>query len=186
MNLPIVTHFIHNPQDDVVFNRIKSLGFYNGADSRVMVIDVPCYLNGNDGIFNMGYYDLLIGFDATVFPSYYEPWGYTPLESVAFGVPTVTTSLSGFGQWIIRNFTNDFEECGANVIGRNDGNYSEVVDQTAEALRFLTCADAPTLKEIHSAAMATASKAEWSYFIKYYIDAFEVALEHAEKRNNKK
>ena len=186
LNLPIVTHFIHNPQDDVVFNRIKSLGFYNGADSRVMVIDVPCYLNGNDGIFNMGYYDLLIGFDATVFPSYYEPWGYTPLESVAFGVPTVTTSLSGFGQWIIRNFTNDFEECGANVIGRNDGNYSEVVDQTAEALRFLTCADAPTLKEIHSAAMATASKAEWSYFIKYYIDAFEVALEHAEKRNNKK
>ncbi len=185
LNLPIVTHFIHNPQDDVVFNRIKSLGFYNGADSRVMVIDVPCYLNGNDGIFNMGYYDLLIGFDATVFPSYYEPWGYTPLESVAFGVPTVTTSLSGFGQWIIRNFTNDFEECGANVIGRNDGNYSEVVDQTAEALRFLTCADEPTLKKIHSTAMATASKAEWAYFIKYYIEALQVALENAGKRNDK-
>ena len=185
LNLPIVTHLIHNPQDDVVFNRIKSLGFYNGADSRVMVIDVPCYLNGNDGIFNMGYYDLLIGFDATVFPSYYEPWGYTPLESVAFGVPTVTTSLSGFGQWIIRNFTNDFEECGANVIGRNDGNYSEVVDQTAEALRFLTCADEPTLKKIHSTAMATASKAEWAYFIKYYIEALQVALENAGKRNDK-
>ena len=54
-------------------------------------------MDGKDGIFNMTYYDLLIGMDATVYPSYYEPWGYTPLESIAFGIPTVTTDLAGFG-----------------------------------------------------------------------------------------
>ncbi len=182
LNNPVITHNLNNPWDDAVSNRIQGLGFHNGPDARVTVIDVPCYLNGNDGVFNTAYYDLLIGFDATVFPSYYEPWGYTPLESVAFGVPTVTTSLSGFGQWVLRRFTNDFEECGVTVINRNDSNYFDVVEQTAEALRFLTCADSSTTKRTHSAAMATASKAEWAYFIKYYIDSFQTALASAKRR----
>lgn len=181
---PVITHTLHNEWEDAVLNRIKGLGFRNDADSNVTVIDVPCYLNGDDGIFNMTYYDLLIGFDATVFPSYYEPWGYTPLESVAFGVPTVTTSLSGFGQWIVRHFTNDFENCGVTVIGRSDSNYGEVVEQTAEAIRFLTCCSPATAKTVHQAAMTTASKAEWENFIKYYTDAFSIALASAERRTD--
>jgi hypothetical protein len=134
---PVITHWLNNPNEDPIINRIHGIGFENDKDSRVTVIYVPCYLNGTDGIFNQSYYDLLIGMDATVFPSYYEPWGYTPLESVAFGVPTVTTTLSGFGQWILSSFKNDFDDCGVNVIARGDYNYNEVSEQIAQSLKYL-------------------------------------------------
>ena len=178
---PVITHWLNNPDSDAVINRIRALGFCN-VDPRVTVIYVPCYLNGTDGIFNRSYYDLLIGADATVFPSYYEPWGYTPLESVAFGVPTVTTSLSGFGQWSLESFQNFFEECGVNVIGRGDSNYHDVVTNIAHSIEYLTCADQRTMARIRKAAMRTAAAASWGNFIKYYDQAYAIALENASRR----
>jgi len=178
---PVLTHWLNNPDSDMVAGRIRSLGFCN-IDSRVTVIYVPCYLNGNDGIFGRDYYDLLIGADATVFPSYYEPWGYTPLESVAFGVPTVTTSLSGFGQWVLESFENYFEECGVNVIGRGDSNYHDVVNNIANSIRYLTCADRRTMSRIRRAAMRTAAAASWVNFIAYYDRAYDLALSKASSR----
>lgn len=178
---PAITHWLNNPDSDAVINRIRDLGFCY-VDPRVTVIYVPCYLNGTDGIFNRSYYDLLIGADATVFPSYYEPWGYTPLESVAFGVPTVTTSLSGFGQWALESFQNFFEECGVNVIGRGDSNYHDVVTNIAHSIEYLTCADRRTLARIRKAAMRTAAAASWSNFIKYYDQAYAIALDNASRR----
>ena len=94
---PIITHSIHNFESDNIYGKLNYLGLRNESYDKVKVIYVPSYLNGNDGIFNMSYYDLLIGFDLTIFPSYYEPWGYTPLEAVAFKVPCITTDLAGFG-----------------------------------------------------------------------------------------
>lgn len=179
---PVITHWLNNPDSDPIINRIHGIGFRNDGSSRVNVIYVPCYLNGNDGIFNRVYYDLLIGLDATVFPSYYEPWGYTPLESIAFGVPTVTTSLSGFGQWILDTTDNQFDSCGVTVIGRGDYNYDETVDNIARALRFLNELGEDELEQISKSAMKTAKHAAWSYFITYYIDAFEIALSN---RNNR-
>lgn len=181
---PVLTHWLNNPDSDAVNCRIRQLGFGYG-DPRVTVIYVPCYLNGTDGILDMTYYDLLPGADATVFPSYYEPWGYTPLESVAFGVPTVTTSLSGFGQWALRTSENYFDECGVNVIGRGDSNYGYVVDNIAHAIEYLSCADEKEIKKIHKAAMETASKAAWSKFMAYYDEAYTLALAKAAARTKK-
>lgn len=172
---PVITHWLNNPESDPIINRIKQLGFAD-TNRRVNVIYVPCYLNGTDGIFNKSYYDLIIGADATVFPSYYEPWGYTPLESVAFGVPTVTTSLSGFGQWALEAFDNYFDECGVNVIGRGDSNYSGVVESVAHSIEYLTCASEKEYKKIQKAAMKTAAAASWANFIKYYEEAYDIAL----------
>lgn len=179
---PVMTHEIHNPDSDSIINRIHQIGFANQEWDRIHVIYVPCYLNGADGIFGRTYYDLLIGMDATVFPSYYEPWGYTPLESVAFGVPTITTSLSGFGRWVLRSFTNSFEDCGVDVVERNDSNYSGVADSIARSVRFLTCADESVRSSIQKSAFATAAKANWELFIQYYIEAFDDALENRDKR----
>ena len=178
---PVITHWLNNPDSDAVNCRMHQLGFTE-IDPRVEVIYVPCYLNGTDGIFNMSYYDLLPGADATVFPSYYEPWGYTPLESVAFGVPTVTTSLSGFGQWVLESFENYFDECGVNVIGRGDSNYRSVVENIAHSLEYLTEAGEKETKKIHKAAMNTASEAAWSKFIHYYDTAYQQAIEKASRR----
>lgn len=184
LELPVITHWLNNMDQDPILGRIRSIGFANDEHSQVSVIYVPCYLNGDDGIFGKPYYDLLMGLDATVFPSYYEPWGYTPLESVAFGVPTVTTSLSGFGQWVMHTSEPSFETSGVAVIGRGDGNYNEVVEGIALDLKFLTEADDVTYKTISAAAMATSDRAAWKYFITYYIQAYNIALNNARQRNN--
>ena len=184
---PVITHALHNYNEDPINSRLHQLGFAkSNYDSRVTVIYVPCYLNGHDGIFDMSYYDLLIGMDATVFPSYYEPWGYTPLESVAFGVPTVTTSLSGFGQWVRSTTENSFADCGVVAVKRTDSNYQEVVDEIAYQLQSLMNDDCTRRAEISKAAMDTAARADWSSFIKYYDEAYEIALEnHKNKQNSK-
>lgn len=179
---PVITHTLNNPGEDAIINRIHSLGFGQNPDSDVQVVYMPCYLNGNDGIFNLSYYDMLGGMDATAFPSYYEPWGYTPLESVAFGVPTVTTSLSGFGQWVLSDCKNGFENSGVEVIGRNDSNYHEVVNRLASALLQLADASDDYRAAASKAAHATASKAEWDYFVTYYIEAYRQALKAVDNR----
>lgn len=183
---PFITHNLHNYDQDPIIQRIRSLGFTNDAASRVTIIYVPCYLNGDDGIFNMTYYQLLPGLDATVFPSYYEPWGYTPLESVAFGVPTVTTSLSGFGQWILDNFDDSFEACGVRVEKRGDNDYCQVCDAIAVDLKSLIADSAARSAQISKAAMHTAAAASWPNFIADYEKAYCMALESAAARMSTK
>jgi glycosyltransferase involved in cell wall biosynthesis len=180
---PVVSHNLNEPWNDAVLNRIHGLNFQNLAEENITLIYVPCYLNGNDGIFNTPYYDILIGMDATVFPSYYEPWGYTPLESVAFGVPTVTTSLSGFGQWILASSENDFAKSGVNVIARNDSNYHQVTQSIAESLMALINTTEAQREEISAAAHATADAAAWSSFIEYYLEAFTIAFKNTHQHN---
>lgn len=179
---PFITHTLHNYGTDAVFNHLKNSDFRNLPESRVSVIYVPCYLNGNDGIFNKKYYDLLPGVDATVFASYYEPWGYTPLESIAFGVPTVTTPLSGFGRWILSGFANDVERTGVKVIDRNDTNYPEACAEIAATLKHLIATDNPGKEAVSFAARQTAHAAAWDYFIKYYIDSYTLALKAVSMR----
>lgn len=179
LDKPYMTHWINNPGQDPIERRLSEIR----QPDNVTIIYVPCYLDGTDGIFNRTYYDMLIGMDATVFPSYYEPWGYTPLESVAFGVPTVTTSLSGFGQWILSSFDNSFEGCGVNVVARGDFNYDAVATSIARSLRYLAGCDTAVMERISKAAMRTARHAAWSSFITYYERAFETALAHCEQRN---
>lgn len=173
---PVLTHRLNNEDSDAILSRIHGLGFINDARSRVVCIYVPCYLNGDDGIFDMTYYQLLPGVDATVFASYYEPWGYTPLESIAFGVPTVTTTLSGFGRWVLGLYESGAANCGVDVITRTDSNYNEVKEQIAIDLRDLLDSTDDYRKVCSEAAMSTASEASWSKFIKYYDEAYALAL----------
>ena len=182
---PINTHEVHNPGDDAIMVRMRQLGFPTSnasVGSPVQVIYMPCYLNGDDGVLDMTYYDVLAGLDATAFPSYYEPWGYTPLESVAFGVPTVTTSLSGFGQWILSEKRNGFENGGVEVITRHDSNYPDVVSALANDFRLIAASSSEYRDRASKAARETADRAEWNYFITYYIKAFRLALDAADKR----
>ena len=186
---PVITHELNNPDSDPVINSIHRLGFSNQAADKLHMIYVPCYLDGSDGLFGgLTYYDLLPGLDATVFPSYYEPWGYTPMESVAFGVPTVTTSLSGFGMWVENEFGHDsFAASGVHVSERNDANYSQLCRLIASQLEEIIRADEKTIAALRSAASATADRADWAHFMEYYLVAYADALKAASLRNiNKK
>ena len=184
MQMPFVTHWLNLMEQDKVLNYITHAGFTNSAADKLKIIFVPCYLDGHDGILDKPYYDLLIGMDATVYPSYYEPWGYTPLESIAFGIPTITTNLAGFGLWAKKHVTRNNINEGVAVVNRDDFNYFEVADAITSAILTLTGKDKKEAEEIQKHSFRLAAKAEWSKFIVYYEEAFKIALEHANKRNN--
>lgn len=183
MQCPFITHWLHQMQDDKVINYIGSAGFQNSKDEKLKIIFVPCYLNGKDGILDKTYYDILIGMDATVYPSYYEPWGYTPLESIAFGIPTVTTNLAGFGMWAKKAGVSggDLSE-GVAVIDRTDFNYFEVADAIKEQILSLSGKTEKERQQIKKNCLALSGKAEWDKFITYYFEAFDIALSHAAER----
>ena len=184
MQMPFVTHWLNQMEQDKVLNYISHAGFTNSATDKLKIIFVPCYLDGRDGILNKPYYDLLIGMDATVYPSYYEPWGYTPLESIAFGIPTITTDLAGFGLWAKKHVTGNNISEGVAVVNRDDFNYFEVADAITSSILTLAGKDKKEAEEIRKRSFCLAAKAEWSKFIIYYEEAFRIALEHASKRNN--
>lgn len=175
MQMPFATHWLHEMEDDKVLNHILHAGFTNLATEKLKIIFVPCYLDGQDGIFNKTYYDILIGMDATVYPSYYEPWGYTPLESIAFGIPTITTNLAGFGMWADQNVSGNNIEEGVAVIERTDFNYFEVADAISHHILALTHKDDKEIKHIRQVCQTLAGKAEWTRFISHYLDAFAIA-----------
>ena len=179
---PVITHHLHNQDSDPIYNRINALGFHNEPQDKVTVIDVPCYLNGDDGIFNMSYYDLLAGLDAAVFPSYYEPWGYTPLESAAFGVPTITTDLAGFGQWVLDRFGDDSDRYGVKVLHRTDSNYDETVKAIAMSLMNLYVMSDKVNRAVRNANRTTSKAASWDNFIACYDEAYSHALQVAARR----
>ena len=182
---PLLTHNLHNYNEDPVNRRMHELGFANDARSNVTVLYVPCYLDGADGIFNLTYYQLLPGLDATVFASYYEPWGYTPLESVAFGVPTVTTDLAGFGLWVEEACEPGFATSGVSVVHRDDSNYAAARDAIVKDLETLIAAPAKEMTAYRKAASETARKAQWTDFIRFYDQSYCNALEHRDERNLK-
>lgn len=179
---PFITHHLHNYDSDNIVNQIRWLGLNNHPDSRVKIVFIPSYLTGEDGLLNMPYYDVLIGMDATAFPSYYEPWGYTPLESVAFGIPTITTQLSGFGQWVISHDASTLKATGVEVLRRYDDNFIGVSQQLCDTIVELSKMDIKEKTAIDRAASRIASEAEWKNFIVYYQQAFDIAIRNAQER----
>ena len=180
---PYITHSLHQPESDNVLNMLRYLDMLNQSNENVSIIFIPSYLNGNDGVINKEYYDLILGKDLCVQPSYYEPWGYTPLEAVAFKVPCITTNLAGFGLWVesLKDFHNTIEK-GVKVVHRTDYNYWDVAESIAETIKHFASLDANMVKTARANASKISKKALWNKFIVYYDEAYHIALEKAEKR----
>jgi phosphorylase/glycogen(starch) synthase len=175
-----LTHSLHYPSTDPVLNRINANNLHNDQKAQVKVIFAPSYLNGNDGIFNMPYYDLLIGFDLSVFPSYYEPWGYTPLESLMFSIPTVTTSLSGFGLWVKEYFQNPGN--GIAIIERTDDNEPKVITDIRNFTSMFISLGENDIKEARAKAHEISRIAMWDSLVQYYFTAYVKALLQSSER----
>jgi len=183
LEVPQLTHWLHNMSHDNVLGMMKYYDMHNGKDDNVKVIFLPCYLDGKDGILNMTYYDIVLGNDLCVYPSYYEPWGYTPLEAVAFKVPCITTDLAGFGLWANKEFGHVGEiEDGVKVIHRTDYNYSEVADAIKDTVADFSAMSQKQVDACRKKADALSKKALWSEFIQYYHEAYDIALRKAEAR----
>ena len=187
LDVPQVTHWLHNMSHDNVLSMLKYYDMHNRKDEMVKVIFLPCYLDGKDGIVNMSYYDIVLGNDLCIYPSYYEPWGYTPLEAVAFKVPCITTDLAGFGLWANSVFGHEGELTdGVKVIHRTDYNYSEVADNIKDTVATFSSMTKKEIDTCRKNADALSKKALWSEFIKYYYEAYDIALSKAEARKKQK
>ena len=183
LDVPQVTHWLHNMSHDNVLGMMKYYDMHNQKDDKVKVIFLPCYLDGSDGIVDLTYYDVVLGNDLCIYPSYYEPWGYTPLEAIAFKVPCITTDLAGFGLWANTVFGKDGEiEDGVKVIHRTDYNYSEVADNIKDTVADFSNMTKKQIETCRKNADALSKKALWSEFIKYYYEAYDIALRKAEDR----
>ena len=186
LEVPQVTHWLHNMSHDNVLSMMKYYDMHNRQDENVKVIFLPCYLDGKDGVLNMTYYDIVLGNDLCVYPSYYEPWGYTPLEAVAFKVPCITTDLAGFGLWANKEFGHYGEITdGVKVIHRTDYNYSEVADAIKDTVALFSSMTQKQVDACRKRADELSKKALWSEFIQYYLQAYDIALRKAETRETK-
>ena len=173
------THYLFDENNDQIIQKLKSLQIFNDPKDPLQIIFIPSYLDGNDGLLNMTYYDFLAGMDLTVFPSYYEPWGYTPMESIAYGVPTITSSLAGFGRWVQQHHLN---QKAVTILERNDYNYQETKTKLAKYIyQFLqkTVEEKQTLFE---SSIELAKEFTWKKFITYYLEAYEKGLSKTKER----
>ena len=183
LEVPQITHWLHEMSHDNTLGMMKYFDMHNHKNDKVKVIFLPCYLDGNDGVLNMSYYDIVLGNDLCIYPSYYEPWGYTPLESIAFKVPCITTDLAGFGLWVnsVKGGYSDIED-GVKVVHRTDYNYSEVADAIKDTVTEFSKFTKQDVDKIRKRAEELSKKALCSEFIKYYMEAYNIALNRAEQR----
>ena len=176
LQYPCLSHWLYNTESDRAVAHIRHRGL-DRVDSKVKVIFVPCYLNGLDGIFDLTYYDLLVGMDLTVYPSYYEPWGYTPLESIRYGVPTITTTLAGFGLWAEEEQTKKpfatTPHKPVHVLERTDQNIPEAIDRIAGFIAEQVTLSPEESKAQRKLAFDLAKQADWSLFYRHYEEAYQ-------------
>ena len=177
LDMPMLTHELYNTSEDQIVQTIQRMGLWNTTADAVKVVLIPCYLDGADGVINMEYYDLLTANDLCIYPSYYEPWGYTPLEACAFKTPCVTTDLSGFGRWVDERLGHSGGlEDGVVVMHRDDDNYYDVAGKIADTIDKMMTASPAAVKKYRAAAEKIAEGAQWKYFYLHYMEAYRKAM----------
>lgn len=187
LDCPFVTHWLREMSRDNVLSMLKYMDMHNRPEDKVKVVFMPCYLDGKDGVLDLTYYDTVLGNDLCIYPSYYEPWGYTPLEAIAFKVPCITTDLAGFGIWAKgeMNGSNDILD-GVKVVHRTDYNDSEVADTIKDTVAEFSDLTEDKMTIARQNAERLSSKALWSNFIKYYFHAYDFALNKVNERMKQK
>ena len=169
------THNLHSEDSDEILNAFKAAELLNRKDDRVKVIFYSIYLTGADDLLDLGYYEAMQGSHLGVFPSFYEPWGYTPVEAAALGVSSVTTDLSGFGRHICKDCYGK-KSPGIFVVKRLGKSDSEVVNDLSNVLyRFAKLSTQERIKN-KIEAKRIASVTDWKYMIRNYLKAYEMAL----------
>ncbi|RME32073.1 hypothetical protein D6789_00755 [Candidatus Woesearchaeota archaeon] len=171
---PLVTNYIPDEENNPIVKAIRQAGLRNRAEDRVKVILQPVYLDGNDGLIGLSYYDAIAGSHLGLFPSYYEPWGYTPLETAAMGVSALTTDLAGFGRFIEPHL--DSEHPGIRILHRYGRKRADIIEEYAQHLLAFAQLSHEDRVQNKIAAKALSALCDWQSFIAYYLEAHKKAL----------
>lgn len=176
---PLVTHELEDKNDSIL-SLLSQVGLTNAPSDRVKVIYYPIYLSGGDGLLNLEYREVVMGSHFGVFPSYYEPWGYTPLEAGALGIASLTTDTSGFGQFV-RTLQEEIKEeksmhPGIYVLRRKGRTDEEVISDLCELM--FNFAQFSRQERVASKIRARhlAEQADWKHLVTYYLEAQSRAL----------
>lgn len=171
----LATHRIYNPHYDNIIRSCNELGLRD-PNHKIHIVFSDAYLNGSDGVFDIIYEKILAACDLSVFPSIYEPWGYTPLESIAYATPTLTTDLAGFGDWI--NSLKQDRKGAVCVLSRKNKNDDEFIVSLSDYLEQTTklALDANYMNEMRKESLEVAMCADWQYFYEEYINAYKQAI----------
>jgi len=172
---PISTHIL-NPKDEIL-QLLLSVGLDNRPENKVKVIYYPIYLHKSDGFLNLDYTEAVIGCHVGVFPSFYEPWGYTPLESAISGVITITTDLTGFSDYLQTIAHFDKENPGIYIIKRKNKRDAEVVEELSAILLKIAKLSKAERVQNKLEARRLASLCSWDNLISNYSDLYSAALQ---------
>jgi glycogen synthase len=175
-NPPICTHNIYNEENDTIIKAIRARGLNNTSEDRVKIIFYPIYLNGADQLTDLAYYEAIMACHLGVFPSYYEPWGYTPMEAGAMGIASVTTDLSGFGRYVQKS-TEAKDYPGIFILSRQNRTYEDVLDQLYQVFAKFTAGNKQDRIENKMQAKKLADIADWNNLANFYIQAHNLAVD---------
>ncbi len=175
----LCTHNLFDEDNDPVHAHCARLGLDNAIGSRMKVVQVPIYLRPEDGLFGREYEAVLAAMDLGCYPSYYEPWGYTPQEALAVGVPTITTDLAGFGRWAVSAGLGPAD--GITVLPREKVPYADVTASLVAAMaRFLA---EPASEELRERCRNAAGRTAWKDLFAHYRQAYDQALAAVQSRS---
>lgn len=174
----VVTHNLINDGSDEILNFLRHSNLVNKEEDRVKIVYHPDFISQTNPLFSgMEYRSFVRGCNLGIFPSFYEPWGYTPLESLASGIPAVTSNLSGFGDYVVKQISNHKAK-GIYVIDKINQNYDQSAQQLANYLYEFVRFELRERIEMRNRAEATSVVFDWQYLGKYYHAAYLSALQY--------
>ena len=174
----VVTHDLVDDRTDEILAQLRKVGLLNHADDRVKIVYHPEFISATNPLWGMEYDQFVRGCHVGVFPSFYEPWGYTPLECIASGIPAVTSDVSGFGSYVLDNI-EDPEKAGIHVLRRRFNGFDESSEQLAEYLMRLINLDRKSRIGLRNKIDQRSDHFDWSNLARWYDDAHALALERA-------
>lgn len=162
---------------DEILDMMHRKGLRNREDDRVKVVFYPTYLSMGDRMLSMSYKDAIVASSAGIFPSYYEPWGYTPVETAANGALSITTDMAGFGKFLLDNTSED-ERKGIRVLEREDVPDEEAAEKLAAMLEDIVTYSKTEITERKHNARRLAQLTSWQKLGENYRKAHEKAVEN--------
>ncbi|RNI27390.1 glycosyltransferase [Rufibacter immobilis] len=172
---PVVTHNLVNDQSDEILHFLRSSNLVNNADDRVKIVYHPDFISPTNPLFGMEYGQFVRGCHLGIFPSYYEPWGYTPLECVASGIPAVTSDLSGFGDYVKKHIKK-YSDKGIYVIDRHERGFDESAEQLADHLLDYVEMNRRERISQRNRVEGLSEMFDWKKLLVHYERAYQLAL----------
>jgi len=172
----VVTHNLIHDQYDDILGFLRTANLVNNWYDRVKIVYHPDFISPTNPLFGMEYNQFVRGCHLGIFPSYYEPWGYTPLEAMASGVPAVTSDLSGFGDYVLSTIPQH-EEKGIYVVNRRYKSFDEAANQLTEQLySFVKLGRRERITQ-RNLVESSSEFFDWGNLVVHYEKAYQMALE---------